>query len=177
MIKLQLGCCDRKIPGFVNVDIRSDQNPDVAYDISKIDEIFNEVDLIYSSHVLEHFKRNEYMNVLKTWFKVLKPGGILRLSVPSLSAIVEYYNKYKTIDRRMLGLLYGDQGSPYSYHYHIWDDESLSKDLRDIGFSIVRKWDWREVDHGNFDDHSQAYLPHMDKKNGILMSCNIEAVK
>jgi hypothetical protein len=28
-----------------------------------------------------------------------------------------------------------------------------------------------------FDDHSQAYLPHMDKENGTLISLNIEAVK
>jgi len=27
------------------------------------------------------------------------------------------------------------------------------------------------------DDHSQAYLPHMDKENGILISLNIEATK
>jgi hypothetical protein len=28
-----------------------------------------------------------------------------------------------------------------------------------------------------FDDHSQAYIPHMDKENGTLISLNIETIK
>ena len=38
----------------------------------------------------------------------------------------------------------------------------------------MQQWDWREVDHGKYDDHSQAYYPHMDKENGIAVSLNIE---
>ena len=45
------------------------------------------------------------------------------------------------------------------------------------GFSDIQEWDWRKVDHGHIDDYSQAYLPHMDKENGLLMSLNIEAKK
>jgi len=37
--------------------------------------------------------------------------------------------------------------------------------------------DWRDTDHVNYDDFSQAHLPHMDKVNGLLMSLNLEAVK
>ncbi|HAI38830.1 MAG TPA: methyltransferase, partial [Maribacter sp.] len=39
------------------------------------------------------------------------------------------------------------------------------------------KYDWRQTEHAKFDDHSQAYIPHMDKENGTLISLNIEAVK
>ena len=49
--------------------------------------------------------------------------------------------------------------------------------LKSLGFSEVKKYDWRKTSHSQFDDHSQAYLPHMDKENGDLMSLNIEAVK
>ena len=41
----------------------------------------------------------------------------------------------------------------------------------------VKRYDWRDTEHAEFDDHSQAYLPHMDKENGTLISLNIEAVK
>ena len=47
-------------------------------------------------------------------------------------------------------------------------------ELKKIDFSA---WDWRKVDHGKFDDHSQAYIPHMQKETGTLISLNIEAVK
>ena len=47
----------------------------------------------------------------------------------------------------------------------------------DTGFSEVRPWDWRTTEHGALDDYSQAYLPHLDKENGMLVSLNLEAVK
>jgi hypothetical protein len=36
---------------------------------------------------------------------------------------------------------------------------------------------WRETEHAHVDDFSQAYIPHMDKENGILISLNIECDK
>ena len=55
MIKLNLGCGNRKMYGFVNVDARQEVNPDIIYNVAKIHEKFQEVDLIYASQVLEHF--------------------------------------------------------------------------------------------------------------------------
>ena len=37
-------------------------------------------------------------------------------------------------------------------------------------------WDFLK-DHPDYDDHSQAYFPHMDKENGIHVSLNLECVK
>ena len=54
-MKLNLGCGNRKIHGFVNVDARKDVFPDVIYDVAKIHEKFENVDLVYACHVLEHF--------------------------------------------------------------------------------------------------------------------------
>ena len=85
MVKLNLGCGDRKIHGFVNVDARDDTNPDFVYDVTKIHEKFENVDLIYACHVLEHFpsKKSSFQprtwkEVLNSWHKTLKPGGTLR---------------------------------------------------------------------------------------------------
>ena len=44
-------------------------------------------------------------------------------------------------------------------------------------FSEIQRYDWRETIHKDYDDHSQAYFPHMDKKNGLHLSLNIEAKK
>ena len=63
------------------------------------------------------------------------------------------------------------------YHKTIYDFDSLKKLLEDNGFNNVREWDWRQVEHGHIDDYSQAYLPHMDKENGTLISLNVEASK
>ena len=54
---------------------------------------------------------------------------------------------------------------------------NLKSLLESLGFKDVNFYDWREVEHSNFDDHSQAYIPHMDKDNGTLISLNVECKK
>jgi predicted SAM-dependent methyltransferase len=49
------------------------------------------VDFIYSSHILEHYGRTEFMNVLREWHRVLKVGGTLRISVPDFRACAKIY--------------------------------------------------------------------------------------
>lgn len=63
------------------------------------------------------------------------------------------------------------------YHKTVWNFTLLSEFLESNGFSDVRRYDWRQTIHKDYDDHSQAYYPHMDKENGILISLNVEATK
>ena len=65
----------------------------------------------------------------------------------------------------------------FDFHFHCWNFESLCEDLTHIGFKEIRKYDWRKTEHFYVDDYSQAYLPHMDKAKGRLMSLNVEAIK
>lgn len=44
----------------------------------------NTFDAVYSSHVMEHFSRDEGRRVLQACHRILKPGGILRVVVPDL---------------------------------------------------------------------------------------------
>jgi hypothetical protein len=53
----------------------------------------------------------------------------------------------------------------------------LENELKLIGFDNIKEYNWKTTEHSNIDDFSQAYLPHLDKKNGMLMSLNLEAVK
>jgi len=74
-------------------------------------------------------------------------------------------------------LIHGGQNYEYNYHYISFDFKSLEIVLKKIGFKLVYRYDWKETEHKDYDDFSQAYLPHMDKENGVLMSLNVEAVK
>ena len=53
----------------------------------------------------------------------------------------------------------------------------MTRDLKSVGFRDVKRYDWKKTEHFYIDDYSQAYLPHMDKIRGNLMSLNVEAVK
>src|SRR5690348_2489937 len=99
MAKLHIGSGLRKIPGYVNIDIRKEVNPDLCCEIYEIPKYYanGTVEVIYACHVLEHFKPIEVDSVLKSWYKLLRPGGILRLSVPDFEAICDYYKETKDL--------------------------------------------------------------------------------
>ncbi len=177
MKKLHLGCGKVYIPGFVHVDLMDFDHIDYKRSIDDL-SIFenNSADLIYACHVLEHFKRDEIKKVLTEWFRVLKPDGVLRISIPGFEEIVAIYQKYNDLNL-VLGPLVGGQTYLYNFHYMVFDFRFLSELLKEIGFKEVRRYDWRKTEHASVDDYSQAYIPHMDKENGLPVSLNIEAVK
>ena len=138
-------------------------------------------DLIYASHVIEYFDREEIVELLECWKRVLKDGGILRVAVPDFKSMVllytDYNFSYKIED--FLGPLYGKMkmGDKTIYHKTVYDFDSLSEVLQSNGFKQPKLYDWSQTEHSEFDDHSQAYIPHMDKENGTLISLNMECVK
>ena len=112
---------------------------------------------------------------------MLAPNGILRLAVPNFEALIKVYSESNDLNK-ILGPLYGKWNigeDKHIYHKTVYDMESLTILLGEVGFEQVREWDWKDVfsNHKDFDDHSQAYYPHMDKKNGMLVSLNIECTK
>ena len=176
-MKLHLGCGEKYLEGFTHVDLLNFDHIDyqnAVDDLSFASDL--SVELIYASHVLEHTGRKDFEEVLKEWYRVLKPTGVLRLAVPDFESCVKYYLMSGCIDE-ILGLLIGGQKDKFDYHKMIFDYKFLSKALIKIGFKSVSHYDWKETSHSNVDDFSQAFLPHMDKKHGMLMSLNIEAIK
>jgi len=171
-IKLNLGSGENIIDGFENIDIFPHEGVTVGK-AEKLDYPDESVDLIYSSHLLEHYPRNVAPDVLSEWYRVLKVGAFLRIAVPDFAKIVEVYQDEGTI----MNMLHGGQRDQNDFHNQSYDEDSLSKILTDTGFINIYRYDWRNTEHANIDDYSQAYMPHMDKENGLLMSLNMEAMK
>lgn len=48
-------------------------------------------DLVYSSHFLEHIPRDQVTSFLRECWRILKPGGVLRLVVPDLENLCRTY--------------------------------------------------------------------------------------
>lgn len=183
-MNLHLGCGKRYIPGFIHIDLDDFPHIDYKHDIRSLPMIkSNSVDLIYFCHGIEYFDRIEIIEVLREWKKVLKKGGVLRLAMPDFEALVKVYRKYKDLDK-ILGPLYGrweikGKGGRTNILYHktVYDFPSVKQLLKSQGFTNVKRYNWRKTIHKDYDDFSQAYIPHMDKEHGLLISLNIEAVK
>ena len=183
-IKLHLGCGRRYIPGFIHIDLADYPHIDYKTDISDLPMFGDEsVDLLYCCHALEYFDRQEAQEkVLPEWYRVLKRSGMLRLAVPDFEALVKVYQEYRDLGL-VLGPLYGrmvietPQERKTIYHKTVYDFRSLKDILEETGFTNIHRYDWRKTVHKDYDDFSQAYIPHMDKEKGLLISLNIEAEK
>lgn len=182
-MKLHLGCGKRNFPGWINIDLAD--LPHIHYhssidDLSMFDD--ETVELIYSSHTLEYFDREQVSQVLLEWNRVLKKNATLRLAVPDFDALLKIYNDTGELNN-ILGPLYGRmeidtaEENIIIYHKTTYNFASLKSVLEANGFTNVKRYDWRKTEHANFDDHSQAYFPHMQKRSGKLISLNIEADK
>lgn len=91
---LNLGCGYRYHDFWTNVDFVSTGKNVVAHNLLKGIPFKNEnFDVVYHSHVLEHFTQEEGEVFLKECFRVLKPNGVLRIAVPDLELIAKEYIK------------------------------------------------------------------------------------
>lgn len=176
-IKMHLGCGKRFIKGYVHIDMMDYPHIDYMTSVDNLSKFRDEcADVIYACHLLEHFKRSETEKVLREWYRVLQKGGILRISVPDFKQLIKIYENYEDLNL-ILGPLVGGQNYEYNFHYMVFDFKTLKEMLLKVGFTEVRKYDWRKTEHADVDDYSQAYVPHMDKENGIQVSLNVEAIK
>jgi predicted SAM-dependent methyltransferase len=188
-LKLHLGCREKKIHGYVNIDIRPEVEPDVIDDCFILSSFENNtVDVIYTCHMLEHCPRDKYKDVLRKWYALLKPKGVLRISVPDFQAIADYAHYNGTTDSdfpAIQNLLLGAQQHAYDFHYQLFTFSSLQQNLVQTGFQSVKRYDWRNTEHAFIDDYSQCYLPNICYKtrrpegliSGNLASLNVEAIK
>ena len=178
-MKFNIGCGHRNFgKEWIHIDGENYDHIDSS-DIFIKDYQDNSADLIYASHFIEYFDREEVVPLLKRWKNVLIPNGVLRLAVPDFKVYSKLYSDKQYPLDSFLGPLYGKMpmGDKTIYHKTTYDYASLATLLKEIGMRNVKKYNWEETEHAQFDDHSQAYLPHMDKENGILMSLNVECIK
>lgn len=180
--KLHLGCGKRFIPGFIHIDAADFPHIDYKFDLKDLSAFANgSVALIYCSHALEYYDLAEAKEVLREWYRVLCGGGVLRIAVPDFAALVEVYRRYQDM-RLIVGPLYGKMeisGKPRQVVYHrmAYDFFLIKSVLESVGFRSVRRYDWRQTIHKGYDDYSQAYIPHMEKETGLLISLNVECDK
>jgi SAM-dependent methyltransferase len=168
---LHIGCGGNILPPpFVNLDSREISNIDIMSSANFLPFSDESFDLVYASHILEHIQIKDTQNVVTEWVRVLKPGGTIRISVPSLEALIEIYQKSNKIEN-IQGPLFGGQTYVENFHFRSFDKASLTKILELAGCEAVHPWDFRRTIHSEYWDFSQATTYE------IPISLNLEARK
>lgn len=89
---LNIGCGSRFHSAWTNIDAAPSSSHVQAYNcragIPFPDQSF---DVVYHSHVLEHFPKAEALRFVRECFRVLRPGGIIRVAVPDLECLARLY--------------------------------------------------------------------------------------
>ena len=107
---LNVGCGSRFHPHWINIDWVSCNPHVLAHDLSTgIPYPEQTFDVVYHSHILEHFTKQAGFFFLQECYRVLKVGGVIRIAVPDLEQIVRMY---------LLALEKASQGeAEWEYHY------------------------------------------------------------
>jgi predicted SAM-dependent methyltransferase len=113
MQKLNFGCGKKFAKDWTNIDFHSTHSYVKAVNLLNgfpfPDRFF---DVVYSSHVLEHFTKDQAWFLLQEAYRVLKPQGIVRIVVPDLGGLCREY-------LRVLDLPESDRQKPDQYEWII----------------------------------------------------------
>ena len=179
MIKLHLGCGNRYMEGYINIDfppedhtIQTDLVADKYEDITRLDYPENSITEIRLHHVFEHFTRADALALLCRWRDWLKPGGLLRIETPDVMAccklIVSPFTSY-SIKQQVMRHLFGSHEAGWAVHCDGWYKQKFITTLNMLGFvnlefshnkwGALRNIDVRAIKSDRiftFDDYSLA---------------------
>lgn len=89
---LNIGCGHVYHPGWTNIDVDPATPEVMKADIIKgLPFPDNSFDVVYHSNVLEHLPSHMGNDMIRECYRVLKPGGVIRINVPDLEKICREY--------------------------------------------------------------------------------------
>ena len=108
------------------------------YDLSNNVPFYeNSVDVVYSSHFLEHLNKDDGYLFLENIYNSLKSGGLLRVVVPDLDIAIQRFNEGE-IDSTQDLFFYTSKDYDFSMHKYNYNFKTLSNKLEKIGFVKLR---------------------------------------
>ena len=174
-LKVHLGSGPINIQGWVNVDARSYEHVHVVSDGFELREFADgAIAEMYLCHVLEHFSFEEAEALLKSLKIKLRPGGVIRISVPSFDRLIEVYKQCGSDITKVQFALMGGQDYQYNFHKSLYNLKSLRQLLENCGYSNVLEWETL-VDFGvNLGDWSNGTFA--TKQGAMSISLNLKAI-
>jgi predicted SAM-dependent methyltransferase len=142
-MKLHLGCGQRYLDGYVNIDYPPEKHTVMEFkvdeyaDITKLSYPHESIDEIRLHHVFEHFSRPVALALLCRWRDWLKVGGILRIETPDLmKSVFMLANPLLSFDtkQQVVRHLFGSHEADWAVHWDGWYEEKYRRYFGNLGF-------------------------------------------
>jgi predicted SAM-dependent methyltransferase len=151
--RLHLACGKHILPGWANID--QIKAPDVIqHDLTRpLPVPQGSISLIFAEHFIEHIRRDQAVHLVRECYRMLKPGGVLRVSTPDLKKLISEYLAQRTDEWRDVNWLPNspcqmvNEGMRLWGHQFVYDEKELASVLREGGFTQLRTARWRESEH------------------------------
>jgi predicted SAM-dependent methyltransferase len=150
---LHLGCGSHNLAGWANVDYLGIEGV-IKWDITWPLPVKSDViKFVYCEHLIEHITRDQAKALMTESYRVLSRDGVLRISTPSLQALVEKYLAGKTGEWEDVGWTPStpckmmNEGMRLWGHQFMYDTAELETLLRECGFRQITYATWRQSNH------------------------------
>ena len=177
LIGLQIGSQRNKLENWLNTDINTIFNDGIFYlNATKKFPFGNDTfGFVYSEHVIEHLNYEEGFSMISESYRVLKPGGVIRIATPNLNFLINlilnpvvnlnmlYIEKfYSTKTKKSI---YPNFNNPVPVlnnfvrdwgHKFIYDSITLKELLLKVGFTKIVNGSVGESEHSilcNLESH------------------------
>lgn len=194
--KLQLGAGNNILPGWFNTDYFP--RPDISFmDVTKTFPIPpTSFKFIFTEHHIEHISYKDAVFMLKECYRILKPGGIIKIDTPDLYNSLRFY-----MDENLNNGEFADHSNEYLYsgfysavnfipvddyskahevnnmfynyeHKFIYDFESLKRVLQHAGFINIKDCSQQDSAYPEFQN-----IKSHNSKLDIFFTVSVEAEK
>lgn len=190
--KLQIGCGRNLMKDWLNTDLNPNRKI-VFLDATKrfpFDDLT--FDYVFCEHVIEHLKYLDGKNLIQECYRILKPGGKLRISTPDLQFLLELFSENKSDQQKRyinwavnsflpeIGI-YSEVFVINNFfrawgHKFIYDYKTLYDLLSKSGFFKIKRYSPKESDDINL-QNIEFHGGHMGHEFNCLESLVLEAKK
>jgi predicted SAM-dependent methyltransferase len=158
--RLQVGSGQVRLPGWLNTDVLWGAfYLDVSRPLPLPAATFT---YAFGEHVIEHITERQGVQLLRELYRVLRPGGVIRMTTPDLQKIIALYeDRNPAITRaeyaRFLDTVTGKRHDRACQlfndymrlwgHLHVYDEEDLAAKLCEAGFGHVVRCEPGQSEH------------------------------
>ena len=140
-MKLNIGCGDYIVDGFVNCDMYNNK-ADIKCDAKSLPFEDNSVEEIYTFHLIEHFDFHEAFIAVREWYRVLMIGGLLHIETPDLlgscKKFIEIQNDYDKV-MKFYSHFFAMPWIPGQTHKFMYVESQLKYLLENCGFINIKR--------------------------------------